>query len=117
MSSAISAATCSGSEFNYTPTTNLPGTTITWKRAAVAGISNPAVTTPQASNVTETLINTTNASIDVVYEFTISNGNCFLIQNVTLSVQVCSSIVNLKLFIESHNLQISFISLYIFVFL
>ena len=102
LSSAISAATCSGSTFNYTPTTNLPGTTITWKRAAVAGISNPEVTTPQASNVSETLINTTNASIDVVYEFTISNGNCFLIQNVTVSVQVCSSIVNLKLFIEGY---------------
>jgi len=104
LTSAISATTCSGSAFNYTPTTNLPGTTITWKRAAVVGISNPAVTTPQASTVSETLINTTNASIDVVYEFTISNGNCFFIQNVTVTVNNCSSVVNLKLFIEGYYL-------------
>ena len=102
LSSPTTAATCSGDTFNYTPTTALSGTTITWTRAAVAGISNAAVVTPQATNPSEILVNTTNAPINVVYEFTISNGNCYFIQNVTVTVNICNSIVNLTLFIEAY---------------
>jgi len=102
LTSPSTASICSGDTFNYTPSTSLSGTTITWTRAAVAGISNAAVTVPQTTNPSEVLVNTTNAPIDVVYEFTISNGNCYFIQNVTVTVNKCESIVNLKLFIEGY---------------
>ncbi|WP_461492022.1 hypothetical protein, partial [Pontibacter sp. HJ8] len=38
------AAVCSGAAFSYTPTSTTTGATYTWTRAAVTGISNPAVT-------------------------------------------------------------------------
>ena len=101
LSSATTAVICSGVVFDYTPTTSLLGTTITWTRAAVAGISNAAVIVPQTTNPSEVLVNTTNAPIDVIYEFTISNGNCYYTQNVTVTVDNCY-MINLKLFIEGY---------------
>lgn len=80
------AAICSGSEFNYTAATATSGTTITWTRAAVAGISNPAISTPQTSNPKETLTNTTASPIPVVYAFTLSANGCTNTQNVTVTV-------------------------------
>jgi hypothetical protein len=86
LSSAATATTCTGETFSYTPTSVYAGATITWTRAAVAGISNAAVTTPQATSISEALINTTNASINVLYQFTITTTTCFLTQNVTVTV-------------------------------
>ncbi len=104
LSSPATATACSGETFSYTATTNYTGATITWTRAAVAGISNAAVTTPQATNPSEILVNTTNAPIDVVYQFTITTATCYLTQDVTVTVNNCvsSSIVNLKLFIQGY---------------
>lgn len=104
LSSAASATTCSGAAFSYTATTNYSGATISWTRAAVAGISNAAVTTPQTSNPSEILINTTSSPVDVVYAFTITTATCTLTQDVTVTVNNCSSVVNLKLFVEAYYL-------------
>lgn len=105
LSSPSTATACSGEPFTYTPTTVYPATSITWTRAAVAGISNPAVTNPQTSDPNEVLINTTNAPIDVVYVFTVTTPTCYASQNVTVTVNNCApaeSVVNLKLFIEAY---------------
>ncbi len=102
LSSPATATACSGDTFSYTATSAYSGATFTWTRAAVAGISNAAVTTPQASNPNEILINTTNAPVDVVYAYTITTATCYLTQNVTVTVSNCSSIVNLKLFIQAY---------------
>lgn len=79
-------AICSNSAFSYTPGSDTPGTSITWTRAAVSGISNSAVTTPQASNPNETLVNTTANPIDVIYIFTLSANGCSNTENVTVTV-------------------------------
>jgi len=79
-------AICTGSEFNYSATTLTSGTTVTWTRAAVSGISNAAITTPQSTNPSETLINTTDLPIDVVYEFTLEANGCSNTQEVIVRV-------------------------------
>jgi hypothetical protein len=85
-SSSTPPAICSNSVFIYTPTSVTTGATFTWIRAAVAGISNPGLTTPQTSNPSETLINTTTGFINVVYAFTITSDGCSNTQNVTVRV-------------------------------
>ncbi len=80
-------AICTNTAFTYTPTSASGGATFTWTRAAVAGISNSAITTPQSSNPNEVLINTTSNSISVVYSYTISANGCNSnIQSVTVVV-------------------------------
>jgi hypothetical protein len=70
------AYVCSGSVFNYTPTTSITGvtsTTFNWSRAAVTGISNAA--SSGTGNPTETLVNTTSAAVNVTYVYTLSSTN------------------------------------------
>ncbi|WP_338225869.1 beta strand repeat-containing protein [Algoriphagus confluentis] len=87
LSSTLSPnAICSNSAFTYTPTSLTPGATFTWTRAAVSGISNPAVTTPQASNPNEVLINTTTSPVDVIYAYSVTANGCTNTQNVTVRV-------------------------------
>ena len=87
LSSDLTPATiCGNSTFSYTPTSDVSGAVFTWTRAAVTGISNPAITNPQSSNPNETLINTTNGPIDVIYAFTITANGCSSTQNVTVTV-------------------------------
>lgn len=66
--------TCSGTSFTYTPTSGTTGTSFTWNRAAVSGISNAAANGTGA--ITETLTNTTNAAINVSYVYTLSANGC-----------------------------------------
>ena len=75
LSSPIIATTCSNQVFNYTATTITSGTTFSWTRPVVAGISNGAGSGSNA-NVSETLINTTTEPITVKYLFTISPNDC-----------------------------------------
>lgn len=77
---------CSNTAFTYTPTSATTGVTFTWTRAAVAGISNAAVTTPQTGGINETFINTTTAPINVVYTYVTSKNGCSTTQNETVKV-------------------------------
>jgi hypothetical protein len=87
LTSALSApATCSNVSFSYSPAVAPASATFTWTRAAVAGISNPAVVVPQSSNPSETLINTTAGPITVVYEFVLTSNGCSNTQQVTVVV-------------------------------
>jgi gliding motility-associated-like protein len=61
---------CSGSELNYGIIANVPTATFSWSRAAVAGISNPAVNDQKSSIIKETLTNLTNSPVNVTYLIT-----------------------------------------------
>ena len=86
LTSSLSATACSGTAFAYTPTSAPAGASFTWTRAAVAGISNAAVTVPQSTNPNELLVNTTASPVSVVYSFTITSNGCSNTQSVTVVV-------------------------------
>jgi hypothetical protein len=75
ITSAASASICSGNAQNYTITSNVTGTTFSWNRAAVTGISN-ATASGTSSVINETLTNTTSAPIVVTYAITASSNGC-----------------------------------------
>jgi gliding motility-associated-like protein len=71
--SAKNVSVCSNVPVGYDPIANLAGSSFSWSRAAVTGIANaPGV---GLVNITERLINTTTAPIDVRYVYTIANSN------------------------------------------
>jgi uncharacterized repeat protein (TIGR01451 family)/gliding motility-associated-like protein len=76
VNSASTGIICSGSAQNYSITSTIAGTTYSWDRAAVAGISNVAVSGQTSNVITEILINTTTAAVDVVYLITPSVNGC-----------------------------------------
>jgi hypothetical protein len=75
---------CTNTSFSYAPTFAIAGTNYTWSRTATPGIANPAAT--GLSNISETLINTTNTSIAVPYIFTMSALGCNNNQSVIVNV-------------------------------
>ncbi len=82
LSSPTIASVCSNNLFNYTAIASGP-TTFKWTRAAVEGISNAAAS-GNTNTISETLINTTNDPIDVIYQFSFAPGSC----QVPISVRV-----------------------------
>lgn len=89
LSSAVNLSVCSESPIAYTATSATTGTTFTWTRPVIAGISNTAGSGNSAI-VSETLINTTNQPITVTYLFTLSPDLC----GGTPSPQAVSVVVN-----------------------
>ncbi len=85
LTSATSLEVCDGEEFSYTATSATTGISYVWTRAEVSGISNLAGS-GNGATLTETLVNTTSAPIDVVYEFSLSANGCDNIQLVTITV-------------------------------
>ncbi len=81
-------AICDTTKFNYTPTCAIPGTTFSWSRAAVTGISNSAAT--GTGNPNELLVNTTKSPVVVTYVYTLSASGCTNTQTVTLTEKRCS---------------------------
>ena len=76
ITSAGSATLCNSTPQNYTINSNVSGATFTWSRAAVAGISNTAVTAQTGNTISEVLNNTTSAPIDVPYIIMPSANGC-----------------------------------------
>lgn len=76
VTSAETAASCSGRALNYQITSNVSGATFTWSRAAIPGISNSAVTGQVSAQITETLLNTTGANIRVTYRILPEANSC-----------------------------------------
>jgi len=76
LTGASTGTACTGVPQNYTIQTNVPGATFTWSRAAVAGITNPPVANQTSGTITETLINTTNSPINVIYVITPTGNGC-----------------------------------------
>ena len=75
ISSAITGSICTSNLFTYQIVSNSPVATFAWTRAAVAGISNQAVV-GTGSTISETLINTGNRPINVVYNIVASANGC-----------------------------------------
>jgi gliding motility-associated-like protein len=87
LSSALSpTAVCSGTSFNYIPTSSNAGTAFAWTRTAVTGISNTELNS--FGNINEVLNNTTDAAITVSYTFTLSTNGCTNLNKQVVNVQV-----------------------------
>lgn len=84
-SSATPPSICSGTLFNYTPTSTTAGATFNWIRSAIPEILNP--TAGSAGDPNEILISTSVLPVSVVYAFAISAGGCATVQNVTVIVK------------------------------
>jgi gliding motility-associated-like protein len=76
ITSATSNIICSGEPLNYNILSNLANTNFSWSRAAVNGISNPAMTNQTSVTINETLINTTSNPLNVIYSIIPLNGSC-----------------------------------------
>jgi gliding motility-associated-like protein len=76
VTSAATGTVCSAAAQNYAISSNVPGATFSWNRAAVTGISNAAVSNQSGTPITEALTNTTNAPINVTYVITPSVSGC-----------------------------------------
>ncbi len=85
LSLLLPPAVCSNTLFNYVAVASITGTTLTWQRDAVAGISNPAGT--GIGNINETLINTTTTDLSVPYIYTLSIGGCINTVTVTATIK------------------------------
>ncbi|MDR1729387.1 MAG: hypothetical protein LBR52_01850, partial [Prevotellaceae bacterium] len=81
----IDAVCSQDSTVAYTATSKTVGTTFSWRRAAVTGISNPTGSRTNGT-ISEKLINTTSGAITVTYEFTLKANGCENTQNVTVVV-------------------------------
>jgi hypothetical protein len=81
-----SLSICSGGEFNYTAESTVDGTTFTWSRKAVEGISQAASYDNSGATIKETLRNTTKEPIEVEYEFTLTANGCTNNDTLTLTV-------------------------------
>lgn len=69
------AAICDSTTFSYTPTSSATGATFSWTRAFTPGIINPAAS--GINNPNEFLVNTTNVSIPVAYNYVVNAYGCF----------------------------------------
>lgn len=67
---------CSGTPQSYVITSNVPTATFNWSRAAVVGISNPAVSNQTSGTISETLVNTTFKPVKVFYNITPTAFTC-----------------------------------------
>jgi len=76
---------CNNTPFNYSPNFSIPGTTATWSREEVPGISNGA----GAGNgsVNETLINATPNSVAAVYVYNLNSDGCTNNQHITVRIK------------------------------
>ncbi|MFZ2339144.1 MAG: PKD domain-containing protein [Bacteroidales bacterium] len=77
---------CSNSVVSYNPASTTSGTTFSWTRGVVAGIT-PDGPTFGTDNPGETLRNLTNITIGVTYQFTLTANGCPNIQNVFVNVK------------------------------
>lgn len=82
----LNPVACSGAGFMYTPASLVSDASFGWTRAAVAGISNAAVTIPQHGDINEVLVNATGSSINVVYAIQVLANNCYTVQNIAVQV-------------------------------
>ncbi|MDP1744504.1 MAG: PKD-like domain-containing protein, partial [Bacteroidota bacterium] len=73
-SSLAPPSICSGTVFNYSPSSGTSGASYSWTRATVVGISNAAGA--GTGNPNETLTNTTASPVNVTYIYTVSANSC-----------------------------------------
>ena len=82
---------CSGSVFNYTPTSTIFGSTFSWVRAVNPDIAE--VASNGVGDISEMLTSTSGSNVPVTYVVTnTSPGGCVNIQNVVVTVQPLPSV-------------------------
>jgi gliding motility-associated-like protein len=77
---------CSGTSFNYTPTSSIAGSTFSWVRLANPDVAEAP--TSGVGNISEVLTTVSTANESVIYEVTTTSpGGCETTQNVVLTIQ------------------------------
>ncbi|MBA0884997.1 DUF7507 domain-containing protein, partial [Flavobacterium undicola] len=84
-------AICSTTTFSYSATSSTTGSTFSWTRAAVPGISNTAESGTNGT-ISEVLTNTTSNPIVVTYIVTTTANSCSNSQNVTVTVNALPTV-------------------------
>ena len=108
LTSSLTVSVKTGDPLNYIPAGADAGTAFTWSRAVVTGISNPAAT--GTGNIQETLVNTTNSPVDVIYEYTLTLNGCSNKQNVVVTVNplqstTCTNTTSIKHSFHSRSIE------------
>ncbi len=83
-SSLTTTAICDSTLFTYLDSSLTAGTTYSWSRATVSGISNPAAS--GIGNIIEYLSNTTSAPVLVTYIDTLIANGCWNTENISVTV-------------------------------
>ncbi|MDO9186391.1 MAG: PKD-like domain-containing protein [Bacteroidia bacterium] len=86
LTSVLFDTACSGTPFNYNPTSQVIGASFAWSRTVETGISNAAASGANSPN--ETLINTTASPAFVYYLYTLSANGCTNATPASLAVTV-----------------------------
>ena len=82
---------CSGSVFNYTPTSSIAGSSFDWSR--VANIDILEAPTSGTGNISETLTNTSSSDVAVTYQVTTTSpSGCSVTEDVTVTVQALPTV-------------------------
>jgi glucose/arabinose dehydrogenase len=89
LSGNLAATATSGITFTYTASSSTSGTSFSWSRAVVTGISNSAAS--GTGNIIETLVNTTASAVNVTYVYTLTANGCTNTQNLVVTVNPVGS--------------------------
>ncbi|WP_285056084.1 PKD-like domain-containing protein [Pedobacter ginsengisoli] len=92
--SSLTSSVCSGSTFSYSAIGGISGTTFSWTRAVVSGISN-ASGTGNSNSISETLINTTSSPKNVTYVFNLTANGCSSSFNLVVTVNPQPSLASI----------------------
>jgi hypothetical protein len=84
LNGALTPSVCDSSAFSYIPGSATAGTSFSWTRDTVTGISNAA--RAGINNPNDTLINTTSHTIIVTYKYNMMANGCSNTENVYLTV-------------------------------
>ncbi len=77
-------AICDSTVFSYTPVSSVPGSSFSWTRPFISGITSLAATGTDSPD--EILHNTSTFAIPVSYVYTVTAGSCSSTANVTVTV-------------------------------
>ena len=85
---------CSGSTFNYTPTSTISGTTYSWVRTLPSGVTGSGSNTSTGTTgvISQTLTNSTSGNLQVTYAMTATANGCSRTQNVVVTVRALPTV-------------------------
>ncbi len=86
LNSSLTGVVCNNTPYTYTATSATTGSSFTWTRAFVNGITNAAAS--GSGNISEVLLNPTTAPIAITYQITSSANGCVNPNSQTLTVTV-----------------------------
>ena len=82
---------CSGSTFNYTPTSTITPTTYSWTRTLPSGLSSTAPASG-TGNISQILTNNTSGNLQATYAVTSTANGCSRVQNVVVTVRALPTV-------------------------